>query len=230
MSILLYTLNDIFSNIIYKIKKYKTLLVYRYHNKNSEFDNGVVIYNSEFRGFNKIFQNTYVINSTIDLHSYIQENSRINNAIIGKFCSIGPNVSIGPGIHNIDSVSTHPSFYSTKQKLVIIFSNKDDIITNKQTTIGNDVWIGINAIILDGINVADGAIIAAGSVVTKNVLPYEIVAGVPAKPIKKRFGEKIIQELQHSKWWNNSNEWFKDNLNYMESPKKLINHTNKTNK
>lgn len=126
----------------------------------------------------------------------------IMNAHIGAFCSIGPDVKIGGfGKHPTNWISTHPVFYSRKQQVAIAFASEEMLEEYAPVTIGNDVWIGANAMILDGVSVGDGAIIAAGAVVTKNVGPYEIVGGVSAKLIRKRFTDPEISMLMASKWW-----------------------------
>jgi acetyltransferase-like isoleucine patch superfamily enzyme len=158
-----------------------------------------------------IFENVILINSSIGNHSYVQRNTRIVNAKIGKFCSIAADVSIGPGLHKMDAVSTHPSFYLKNTPLKKTFSKTDMIIPGKLTEIGSDVWIGERAILLDGIKVGNGAIIAAGSVVTKDVEDYSIVGGVPAKHIRFRFEEHIVKDLLAIEWWNQSEDWLSCN-------------------
>ena len=124
--------------------------------------------------------------------------------IIGKFCSIacGTKFLFNSANHTLKSLSTYtfPLFYEDwnleKSNITTAWDNKGDII------IGNDVWIGYEAIIMAGVHVGNGAIIAAHAVVTKDVQPYTIVGGVPARPIRKRFNEEIIQELEKLKWWN----------------------------
>lgn len=113
---------------------------------------------------------------------------------IGKFCSIARNVSIGPGSHPIDMVSTSPIFYS-KSRGITHKNLYDYSKSDKPVTIGNDVWIGTGAIILNGVKIGDGAVIGAGSVVTKDVSPYTIVGGVPARQIKKRFDDETIEKI-----------------------------------
>jgi acetyltransferase-like isoleucine patch superfamily enzyme len=144
-------------------------------------------------------------------YTYIQKRTTVFNAEIGKFCSIASSVSIGPGIHKMDGVSTHPIFYLNNTPLLKKFSDKDLFESSKLTIIGNDVWIGEKAIVLDGVEIGSGAIIAAGSVVTKNVAPYAIVGGVPAKVLKSRFNENEINTLLKAEWWNSSDEWLKEN-------------------
>ncbi len=117
------------------------------------------------------------------------------NISIGKYCQIGADVAIHTTNHPMNYMST----YINKN---LFNGDLHSLKETKKVTIGNDVWIGHNAIIVGEVNIGNGAILAAGSVVTKNVEPYTIVAGVPAKPIKKRFSEKIIHEIEALKWWD----------------------------
>lgn len=125
--------------------------------------------------------------------------------IIGKFCSIacGTKFLFNCANHTLKSLSTYtfPLFYDEwnlkKSNVATAWDNKGDII------IGNDVWIGYEAVIMAGVNIGDGAIIAAHAVVTKDVAPYTIVGGVPARPIRQRFDDSVIQKLESLKWW----EW-----------------------
>jgi acetyltransferase-like isoleucine patch superfamily enzyme len=137
-------------------------------------------------------------------------NARITRANIGAFCSIGPEVIIGGlGTHPTNFVSTHPVFYSRLCQSGITFSSENLVEELKSVTVGNDVWIGARALILDGVTIGDGAIIAAGAVVTTDVPPYAIVGGVPAKIIRYRFSEDIISILLEWKWWELSEEILK---------------------
>lgn len=138
----------------------------------------------------------------IDDYSYIAQNSILQNTTIGKCSSIGPNLLCGWGIHPTNGLSTHPMFYSTKKQNGITLSDTDKIAETKPIIIGNDVFIGANVTILDGVTIGDGAIIGACALVNKDVPPYAIVGGVPAKIIRYRFSEKQIQSLLRIKWWN----------------------------
>lgn len=115
--------------------------------------------------------------------------------IIGKYCQIGTDVAIHTTNHPISYMSTYINtnlFDGELKKLKEI----------KRVIIGNDVWIGHNVIIVGNVSIGNGAVLAAGSVITKDVPPFTIVGGVPAKPIKKRFSDSIIQEIESLKWWD----------------------------
>ena len=138
-----------------------------------------------------------VENSTVGAYTKISGDllglctTHIRSTVIGKYCSIGPNFITLPQGH----VYTNASSYSFKRD----FSD----ISNKKIVIENDVWIGSNVIILGGVTIGNGAVIGAGSVVTKDVSPYTIAGGNPAKAIKTRFAPKIINKLLRIEWWNN---------------------------
>ncbi|MFT4847950.1 MAG: acetyltransferase-like isoleucine patch superfamily enzyme [Parvicella sp.] len=182
-----------------------------------QFHEGTDCLNSVLDGFNVLFQDVILVDSTLGEHTYIQKGSTICHAKIGKFCSIAANVTIGPGIHKIDSVSTHPAFYLKDTPLLKVFVKEDLFVPFKLTTIGHDVWIGINAVLIDGVTIGTGAIIASGAVVTKDVPPYAIVGGVPAKVLRFRFGQIEIEKLLLSQWWMNTDEVLnKESRNYLD--------------
>lgn len=166
-----------------------------------------------FEGHNSLMSNVTVVNSYIGEGTYINDDSKILNSRIGRYCSIADNVCTVLGQHPIsDFTSTHPAFYyDTTSQLNYTFHKSKALYDCKKmpagesqynVVIGNDVWIGSHAIILGGVTIGDGAVIAAGAVVTKNVEPYSIVGGVPAKVIKYRFSKKKIEKLLIIKWWN----------------------------
>jgi len=159
----------------------------------------------------RVDHHSVVVDCRIGGYSYVSHDTEIFAADIGKFCSVGPGCRIGLGAHPVDFVSTSPVFFSTKKQAGISFASADLFEENKEITIGNDVWIGANATILDGIQIGSGAIVAAGAVVTKDVVPYAIVGGVPATFRRKRFSEEQIEALLRSCWW----DW---------APEKLLKH------
>ena len=134
--------------------------------------------------------------------------------IIGKFCSIacGAKFLFNSANHNLSSLSTYPFplFFEEwdlkKENVTESWNNKGDII------IGNDVWIGYEAVIMSGVNIGDGAIIGTRAVVTKDVPPYTIVGGVPAKIIRKRFSNEVISQLLEIKWWDWNKKKIKNNI------------------
>ncbi len=133
-------------------------------------------------------------NVKIGKYTYINSGRLWNNITIGRYCSIAYNVLIGPPDHPIDYISTWVPFYEKEE----YYQNE---IRGKKTIIGNDVWIGANTLIRQGISVGNGVIVAAGAIVTSNVPDYAIVGGVPAKTIRYRFSDKIIEELIKLRWW-----------------------------
>ena len=172
--------------------------------------------------FNVIFKNVMINNSVIGDHTFIQKDSFLNDADIGKFCSIAMGVQIGLAQHAMSHVSSHPAFYLLNTPLVKTFSKSDLFSTMRRTIIGHDVWIGQNAMIMSGVKVGTGAIIGAGCVVTKDVPDYAIVTGVPAKIARFRFEENIITGLVKTKWWNMSDEWLERNYLLFSDPLRLI--------
>jgi acetyltransferase-like isoleucine patch superfamily enzyme len=167
---------------------------------------GATLYSTNTGDHVTISHNTTITNSVIGRYTYLAGNNRVFNAHIGAFCSIAENVSIGHAEHPYTEFSTSPVFYKEDNPFLVTKFVKKDIAEYSKTVIGNDVWIGLNAYIKTGITIGDGCIIGAGAVVTKNVDPYSIVAGVPAKLIKKRFDDKTIKQLQTDNWWNMSED------------------------
>ena len=154
----------------------------------------------------KLYRFSKVVNSSIGRFSYIGINTWIVNSEIGQFCSIATNVRIGLENHTLGNISTSPIFTERKNALRTSWTKKDVFKSSEKTYIGNDVWIGHGALVKSGIKIGDGA------VVTKDVPPYAIVGGVPAKIIKYRFSEEIIKELLTIKWWNNDLNKIKENI------------------
>ena len=165
--------------------------------------------------------NAIVLNTKIGRYSYVAHNSWIANAEIGRFCSIGPKVMIGPGKHPIDRISTSPIFYSPNKQCGESWVDVGSFVENDKTILGSDVWIGAGAIILDGSRIGHGAMIAAGAVVNGEVPPYAICGGIPAKLIRYRFEETVIKELLALQWWGRDISWIKNNYKLFNSVKNL---------
>ena len=142
-------------------------------------------------------------------YSVLAYNAHVANVKIGKFCSIGPNFCCGLGLHPSNGLSSSAMFYSTSKLNGMTLSKEDKYEERKQTIIGNDVYIGANVFVIDGVNIGDGAVIGAGAVVTKDIPPYAIAVGVPAKVVKYRFDEATIKALLEKQWWNGTEDELK---------------------
>ena len=130
------------------------------------------------------------------------------NTVIGRYCSIGDHFNALQPNNDLSSLSTSPVFYGGESVIGVkvedhAFTRKEVIRgVSKNTTIGNDVWIGANVTVIYGVTIGDGAVVGAGSLVTKDVPEYAIVAGNPAKILKYRFPNEIIKKLVEIKWWD----------------------------
>ncbi|GAL96068.1 hypothetical protein ATR1_011c0001, partial [Acetobacter tropicalis] len=151
----------------------------------------------------KIGDHTYGIPDIID--------GPHGEVVIGKFCSIAVGVSIVAANHNMNFASTYP-FKTIWNEQWRFLGDILDHTSKGKTTIGNDVWIGKSAFIMNGVKIGSGAVIGAGSVVTKDIPPYAIVGGNPAKLLRFRFGEHIINKLLQIKWWDWEDEKIDDFL------------------
>lgn len=168
--------------------------------KNVKLGNLITLINTTLDEEVMIGNFSKVTYSKMGLMSYIGDYTVVINAAIGKFTSISWGVTIGPEEHDFNRVTNHSFLYSVKSFQLVKEKVYSPFI--KECTIGNDVWIGCNSTILRGVTIGDGAVIGANSLVNKDVPPYAIVVGSPAKIIKYRFDEEIIQGLLKVKWWD----------------------------
>lgn len=149
----------------------------------------------------------------ISNYSYIGYNTNIYHADIGKFCSISKNVSIGLPSHPVNYLSTSPLFVNPINGTGYSWADQNYFDPAPvKVVIGNDVWIGMKSTIMGGVHIGNGAVVAAHSVVTKDVPPYAIVGGVPAKVIRFRFPEAIIEKLEKLAWWDRPDEYLKKRI------------------
>lgn len=171
-----------------------------------------------------IFRMAKVKNSTIGAYSYVGNDTDVECADIGKFCSIADHCRVGMGGHKLNTLSTSPIFTeaanSTKSKWVAqdIYSEED-----KRAILGNDVWIGSHVLINGGITVGHGAVVGAGAVVVKDVPPYAIVGGVPARIIRYRFTQEVIEKLLELEWWNYDDATLKENISFFQKENISVN-------
>jgi len=168
--------------------------------------------------------NVQLTKCNIGNNTYIASNSRLSRCDVGSYCSLGPELMAGLGIHpSRIFVSTHPSFYAPMNSSPISFVLEQKFDEFKRIKIGSDVWIGARVTIIDGVSIGNGAIVAAGAVVTHDVEPYSIVGGVPAKEIRKRFNEEQIKFLLNLQWWDKDEEWIKSKAPLFDDINKLVN-------
>ena len=176
-----------------------------------------------FEGKNTLFENVHIDSSFVGLGSYIQKNSNIQSTSIGRYCSIADNVYTCIGTHPVEFLSRYPGFYyDTTKELGYTYHNckpayevnkYPDSLHDYQIKIGNDVWIGSHVLIMGGVSIGDGAVVAAGSVVTKRIPPYQVWGGVPAKFIRLRFDDELASLIKNIQWWNKSEEWILNHAN-----------------
>lgn len=215
----------------------KQLLKYVYHKlrngrKVKFYLSTIISIRSTFEGMSQIHPHT-AFNGHLGYGSYIAPNSNMT-AYIGRFTSIASHVTCNSGTHpyTYPFATTSPCFFSFdnyKYQCGNTFATRQmfdeyrmvDTINDYVVKIGNDCWIGEGAFLVGGIAIGDGAVILAHAVVTKDVPPYAIVGGVPARIIKYRYDEETIDFLLRIKWWNNSIDWFKQNWRLLTDIEKL---------
>jgi phosphonate metabolism protein (transferase hexapeptide repeat family) len=167
---------------------------------------------SELGAWTDVGKNCSINEASVGDYTYFAGDVQVTYATIGKFCSIASHVRINPGNHPMHRVTQH---HMTYRRRMFGLGDEDDAEffqwrRDHHVTIGHDVWIGHAAIIMPGVTIGDGAVIGSQAVVTKDVAPYTIVGGVPAKPIRDRFPSEIAAQLQRIAWWDWSREALED--------------------
>ncbi len=205
------------------IQKYRWRGICRIENKTD------ISLSSYFVGMNRIGENTH-FDGYLGYGSYISAHCDMAMVKIGNFSSIGPRVVINPGRHPYTNpyATTCPAFYSLRKQnsytfvKIQKFNEFNKLESGYAVEIGNDCWVGEGSLITGGVSIGDGAIVLARAVVTKNVPPYAIVAGIPAKVIKFRYNEETINKLLKLKWWNKDKNWLQMNSHLLRNIDELL--------
>lgn len=213
-------MKDINGNIFGKnVSVYRDVVV-----RNSEIGDKTLladdcfITNSKIGSYGKIERRSMIFNAKLGTCVNVGFNAVIRNCQIGDYTGVGWNVSIGAAEHNQHAITMRPFPYDkwydfiTEEEEIEFFKESGFDYYEASVILGNDVWQGAGSQVLRGVRVADGAILGAGCVVTKNVGPYEIWAGVPAKKIGQRFSDEIISELLELQWWKWPREFIKKHI------------------
>lgn len=153
-------------------------------------------------------------NVTLGKRTSVGRYTKIRDAEIGPYCSISWDVTIGAVGHPLDRPTAHAFTYRNQFGIV----NKNDSFGAEVVLIGHDVWIGCNVVIMPGLSIGDGAVIGAGSVVTKDIPSYTVVAGNPARVLRKRFDEGLSESLDRTHWWEWSDKELKQNIGFLTTP------------
>jgi len=161
---------------------------------------GAAITGSRVHPTAKVEPGSNFVASTMGRHSFCGYDCEISNADIGPFCSIANHVAIGGGRHPVEWVGMSPVFYEGRDSVAKKFSEFPRPAPDR-TSIGADVWVGYRAIVMQGVTIGHGAVIGAGAVVTRDVEPYSICGGSPARHIRYRFDENLRERLIASEWW-----------------------------
>ena len=203
------------------VKKLMKHLIVSFRNRGKDFKAALssnIGPSSSFEGHNRVGENS-TFNGFMGRCSYMGENCCLEGKV-GRYCSIASEVQMTYGQHPLEMISTSPVFYSSSQsqcgisyccETAVQETKYADPENRYHVVIGNDVWIGYRATILSGVTIGNGAVIAAGAMVTKDVPDYAIVGGVPAKLIRYRFSGEKIEKLQKSRWWEMDQQILKEN-------------------
>jgi hypothetical protein len=180
-------------------------------------DASAVVKDSTIGEWTEIGPKWSILESSIGDYSYAAgSHGIIRYTKVGKFCSLASHVVINPGNHPMQRVSQH---HFTYRRSKYAMGSDDAEVFNRRRSdschIGHDVWVGNGAKIMAGVSIGTGAVIGSGAVVTKDVLPYQVVAGVPAVPIRFRFSTKVIEKLLISQWWHWSHDTLRDRMEDM---------------
>jgi phosphonate metabolism protein (transferase hexapeptide repeat family) len=173
-----------------------------------------LITNSELGEWTEIGEKSVIDQTAIGDYTYLAGFNQVNYSRIGKFCSIATYVRLNPGNHPSNRVTQHHMTYR-RQMFDLMDTDDEAFFAWRQThqvVVGHDVWLGHNVCVMPGVNIGNGAVVGSGAIVTKDIEPYTINVGVPAKPIKRRFDKTIAAALEEIRWWDWSNDMLKEKI------------------
>ncbi|BBU38180.1 MULTISPECIES: DapH/DapD/GlmU-related protein [Aeribacillus] len=172
------------------------------------------LFHTELGEYTEIGAHNYLENVKMGDFSYTGQFCILQNVEVGKFSNIAAMVRIGPTAHPMNRPTLHHITY--RRKMYGVDTHDDEAFLSWRkaqiTYIGHDTWIGHGAIIMPGVKIGNGAVVGSGAIVTKDVEPYTIVAGIPAKPLRRRFDEQTVKRLERIKWWDWSYETLKERI------------------
>jgi phosphonate metabolism protein (transferase hexapeptide repeat family) len=171
---------------------------------------GAEVYRSRLGSWTEIGRGSLIVESEVGDYTYCDSETSLIYSTVGRFCSIAARVRINPGNHPMGRVSQHHLTYRLRQYGLAEQDDEEFFQwrRNHPCTIGHDVWLGHQVVVLPGVSIGTGAVVGAGAVVTRDVEPYSVVVGIPARPVKKRFADSVIRRLLASAWW----DWDHDRL------------------
>lgn len=197
--------------------------------KDTSISPRATIVQSQFEGLNTVGAGCRIAYSQVGFGSYVSNDTELLTTKVGRYCSIGPHILMPTGKHPISELaSSSPLFYSAKGVNGVSFIKEDkfneyDYVEGMfSRVIGNDVWIGGGCLILEGVTIGDGAIIGAGAVVTKDVPPYSVCTGMPAKVVRQRFDFETSERLLKQRWWERSVSWLREHSELFEDTERLL--------
>ena len=173
----------------------------------------VTISESELGAWTELREHARLNQSAIGDYTYLMERVQLDFATIGKFGNVAADVRLGPTNHPIDRPTAHHFTY--RAAMYDMGEDDDEIFewrADQPVEVGHDVWLGHGAIVLPGVTIGNGAVVGAGAVVTDDVAPYTVVAGVPAEPIRRRFGPEVAGRVEATEWWDWDHETLAERL------------------
>lgn len=180
---------------------------------------------SEFTKYTRLGHLVRLSSSKIGKYTRINSGCSLLNTTIGNFSSLAGNIQLGAGRHPLHFASTSQLFYN-KNSLNNQWVKPINFTQDLPINVGNDVWIGVQSLVMGGVTIGDGAVIGSRSVVTKDIPPYAIAVGVPARVIRYRFSQDIIERLLEIKWWDFNDDQIQEHIEFFRDPELTLEKIN----